>query len=316
MRRPMPMEPVPSETARVAQAVFPKGHQDLRLADALDAWCTDDALLALLPTHGQPAQPPWPLALVTILPCAEGRSDRQAAHAVRRRIEGTYVLRLELTAPGFDASVLSELRGRLRAGSAASLLLFDRLLTWGRDRHLVKAKGRQRTDSTPMLASVRALMPSTARLLGPSSTRPVQPASPVSAGRPPWITAAIPSSRCSVQPRTVGQAPSERDVCALSSATRGGRSPSGPSRNSKPYKPHDSAKRRRCFRRSMRAVLGLKAPSHAACGARACDAPATGASRGSIWDTSSRRWGGMCYGWASGSWRPRVPRPASRRSPG
>jgi transposase len=75
---------------------------------------------------------------------------------VRNRIDWKYVLRLELTDPGFDASVLSEFRARLIAG-AAECLLFDTLLTWCRDRHLVKARGRQRTDSTHILAAVRAL---------------------------------------------------------------------------------------------------------------------------------------------------------------
>jgi transposase len=93
---------------------------------------------------------------VTILQSAGGRSDRHAAHAVRSRIDWKYVLRLELTDPGFDASVLSAFRSRLLAGSAKSLL-FDLLLTWCRDRQLVKARGRQRTDSTPILAAVRAL---------------------------------------------------------------------------------------------------------------------------------------------------------------
>jgi transposase len=93
---------------------------------------------------------------VTILQFAEGLSDRQAANAVRSRIDWKYVLRLELTDPGFDASVLSEFRSRLLAGSAESLLL-DRLLAWCRDRQLVKARGRQRTDSTHILAAVRAL---------------------------------------------------------------------------------------------------------------------------------------------------------------
>ena len=68
---------------------------------------------------------------MTILQYAEGLSDRQAADAVRGRIDWKYVLRLELTDPGCDASVLSELRTRLITGAAASLL-FDTLLTWGR----------------------------------------------------------------------------------------------------------------------------------------------------------------------------------------
>jgi transposase len=87
MLRPMPIEPGPPATARVARAAFPTGSRYLRLADELDTLFTDEAFGALCPTHGQPACPPWRLALVTILPCAEGRSDRQAAHAVRSRID-------------------------------------------------------------------------------------------------------------------------------------------------------------------------------------------------------------------------------------
>jgi transposase len=156
MLRPMLIEPVPPETARVARAAFPKGHRYLRLADELDTLFTDEAFLALFPTHGQPAQPPWRLALVTLLQFAEGLSDRQAANAVRSRIDWKYVLRLELTDAGFDASVLSEFRSRLISGAAESLL-FDTLLTWCRTRQLVKARGRHRTDSTHILAAVRAL---------------------------------------------------------------------------------------------------------------------------------------------------------------
>jgi transposase len=152
----MPIEPLPPETARIARAAFPKGHRYLRLADELETLFTDEAFLALFPAHGQPAEPPWRLALVTLLQFAEGLSDRQAAHAVRSRIDWTYVLRLELTDPGFDASVLSAFRTRLIAGAAESLL-FDTVLTWCRDRQLVKAGGRQRTDSTHILAAVRAL---------------------------------------------------------------------------------------------------------------------------------------------------------------
>jgi transposase len=136
MLRPMPIEPIPPETARVARAAFPKGHRYLRLADELDTLFTDEVFGALFPTLGQPACPPWRLALVTILPFAEGLSDRRAAHAVPSRIDWKYALRLELTDPGFDASVLSAFRGRLLAGSA-EFLLFDPLLTRCRDRQLI-----------------------------------------------------------------------------------------------------------------------------------------------------------------------------------
>jgi transposase len=151
-----PVDPLPEETARVARAAFPTGHPYLRVADELGTLFTDDLFAGLYPRHGQPALAPWRLALVTILQFAEGLSDRRAADAVRSRIDWKYVLRLELTHPGFDASVLSEFRARLLDGQAERLLL-DRLREWCRGRQLLKVRGRQRTDSTHVLAKVRAL---------------------------------------------------------------------------------------------------------------------------------------------------------------
>jgi transposase len=87
MLRPTPIEPVPPETARIVWAAFPKGNRYLRLADELEMLFTDDTFQALFPRHGQPAWPPWRLAFVTLLQFAEGLSDRQAADAVRSRIE-------------------------------------------------------------------------------------------------------------------------------------------------------------------------------------------------------------------------------------
>jgi transposase len=87
---------------------------------------------------------------------AEGLSDRQAAEAVRARIDWKYALGLELTNPGFDCSVLSEFRARLVNGSAAHTLL-ERLLAVCRERGWLKARGRQRTDSTHVLGALRVL---------------------------------------------------------------------------------------------------------------------------------------------------------------
>jgi transposase len=96
------------------------------------------------------------VALATILQFAEGLSDRQAADAVRSRIDWKYLLCLELTDPGFDHTVLSEFRSRLLDGEA-ELLLFDILLSQFRELGLVGPGGKQRTDSTHVLAAIRAL---------------------------------------------------------------------------------------------------------------------------------------------------------------
>jgi len=86
----------------------------------------------------------------------EGLSDRQAAEAVRSRIDWKYALGLELADPGFDYSVLSKFRARLLAGSAEMLLL-DRMLGQFKAQGLLKARGKQRTDSTHVLAAIRTL---------------------------------------------------------------------------------------------------------------------------------------------------------------
>ena len=75
-------------------------------------------------------------------------ADRQAAEAVRARIDWKYLLGLALTDPGFDFSVLSEFRDRLLTGSAEERLL-DKLLEGCQRQGLIKARGRQRMDSTP-----------------------------------------------------------------------------------------------------------------------------------------------------------------------
>ena len=153
---PHPVGPVPEETARVAHAAFPKGTRAIRMRDAIGAMFNDDTFAPLFSGRGQPAESPWRLALVCVLQYTEGLSDRQAADAVRARIDWKYALSLALTDPGFDSSVLSEFRTRLVTGNAEQLLL-DALLTHFRAHGLLAARGRQRTDSTHVLAAIRKL---------------------------------------------------------------------------------------------------------------------------------------------------------------
>src|SRR5215210_2622398 len=151
--RPAPIGPVPAETARVARAAFPKGHPCLRLRDELGPIYDDDRFASLFPAQGRPAEAPWRLALVTVLQFADGLSDRRAADAVRDRLAWKYLLGLELTDTGFDFSVLSDFRARLVEGGAAHHLL-DALLDRCKAAGLLKPRGRQRTDSTHVLAAV------------------------------------------------------------------------------------------------------------------------------------------------------------------
>jgi transposase len=156
LRPQPPLPPVPDDTARIARAAFRRGNPYLLLRDRLGAVFADADFADLYPALGQPAYAPWRLALVTLMQFREGLSDRQAAEAVRGRIDWKYLLALELADAGFDHSILCEFRGRLLGGDAADRLL-ARLLDAAREGGLLKARGRQRTDSTHVLAAVRDL---------------------------------------------------------------------------------------------------------------------------------------------------------------
>jgi transposase len=147
---------IPEETARIARAAFPKGNPYMRIRDELGPIYNHQQFTTLFSNLGQPAEDPARLALTSIMQFAEGLSDRQAADAVRGRMDWKYALALELTDPGFDASVLSEFRDRLISGSA-EMLLFETMLNHLRERQLLKPKGRQRTDSTHVLAAIQVL---------------------------------------------------------------------------------------------------------------------------------------------------------------
>jgi transposase len=147
---------VPDETARVARAIFPDGNLYMQWYDTFGMLFADEDFIALFARDGQPALSPVRLSLVLMLQYAEGLSDRQAADAVRTRIDWKYLLCLELTDPGFHYSVLSEFRARLLEGEMEQVL-FERLLTQLRERKLLKGRGQQRTDSTQVLGAVRTL---------------------------------------------------------------------------------------------------------------------------------------------------------------
>ncbi len=154
--RPRIIPDIPEETARVAQAAFPKGNLYMKMRDAWEGIYSDEQFVDLYPADGQPSIAPWRLALVIVMQYVENLSDRQAAEAVRDRIAWKYALSLELENPGFDHSVLSEFRLRLVEHEASQRLL-DGLLNQLKAQGLLKGQRRQRTDSTHVLAAIREL---------------------------------------------------------------------------------------------------------------------------------------------------------------
>ena len=153
---PQAIQPVPPETSRVARAAFPKGNIYMTMRDELGTIYRDQDFADLFALEGQPAYCPWRLALICVMQFVAGLSDRQAAEAVRSRIDWKYALSLELSDPGFDFSILSEFRQRLLGGRAEQRLL-DKLLERCQEKGWVKARGKQRSDSTHVVGVIRLL---------------------------------------------------------------------------------------------------------------------------------------------------------------
>src|SRR4051812_45134862 len=105
-----------------SRAAFPQGNLYIKLRERVGTIIQDEDFVELFAKDGAPGLPPWRLALLTLLQFHEQLSDRQAAEAVRARIDWKYVWSLELTDAGFDFSVLSEFRARLIKGNAEELL--------------------------------------------------------------------------------------------------------------------------------------------------------------------------------------------------
>ena len=151
--QPRPWPEVPEATALVARRAFRKGALAIRVRDELGSWYEDAGFSAAYGVRGKPGLSPAQLAMVTVLQFTENLTGRQAADAVRGRLDWKYCLGLELDDEGFDDSVLAGFRERL-VGSGLERVIFSRLLERVRELGLVKAGGRQRTDSTHVLARI------------------------------------------------------------------------------------------------------------------------------------------------------------------
>ncbi len=152
--------PEPDPQIAVAIAAKYRGKRPRPLAvlirDRLGQWLGDEDFAAAFGIRGRPGWSPSRLALVTVLQRAENLTDRQAAEAVRTRIDWQYLLGLPVDDPGFDHTVLAEFRDRVVEAGLEQVAL-DALLARLVAEGLVKAGGKQRTDSTHVIAAVAAL---------------------------------------------------------------------------------------------------------------------------------------------------------------
>ncbi|MEU9983600.1 IS1182 family transposase [Streptomyces sp. NPDC050856] len=147
---------VPELTVRVARACNPHGTTAMAIRDHLNGLWSDEDFEEWYPRDGKPGLSPAQLATVSVLQFLLELSDRQAAESVRNRIDFKYAMGMELEDPGFHHSVLADFRERLAQEGRADKLL-DLALEKIRAVGLVRERGRQRTDSTHVLASVRDL---------------------------------------------------------------------------------------------------------------------------------------------------------------
>lgn len=154
---PQSLPPVPEVTVAAVQAAFPRGNLSVELRAEFGTLYDDHLFADLYPPSGRPVEvAPWRLALVMVMQYLEGLTDRQAADAVRRCMDWKYALSLELTDPGFDFTLLHDVRQRVLTHEAAQRLL-DTFLATCKARGWIKARGTQRTDSTHVLAAIRTL---------------------------------------------------------------------------------------------------------------------------------------------------------------
>jgi transposase len=149
--------PVPELTAAAVKAAFPKGNVYVDLREEFGAIYRDDLFVDFYADRGHPVEiAPWRLAMATTMQYMEGLTDRQTADAVRRCMDWKYALSLELTDPGFDFTLLHDFRQRLLSHDGAQLML-DTLLDRCKERGWIKTRGKQRTDSTYVVAAIRRL---------------------------------------------------------------------------------------------------------------------------------------------------------------
>jgi len=144
---------IPDDTARVGQAILEENDPYRLVGDQVNAFLRLKDFVSLYSELGRGAICPIILSLITLFQFLENIPDRVAANWAVTRIDWKYALHLPLTWMGFDHSNLSHFRDRL-IEHGAERLVFERVMEWVRSVGFVKKHGKQRTDSTHIIACV------------------------------------------------------------------------------------------------------------------------------------------------------------------
>lgn len=151
-----PPWPMPEEMRRIGENLLERDDPFRLIGEQLFERLNEEEFADLYSSEGKPGISPVILAFVSVFQFMEKLADRQAAQALRMRLDWKYALHLPLDYAGFDYSVLSEFRDRLLGGQAEGRV-FEKLVEQIRGLGLIKERGKQRTDSIAMLTKVRRL---------------------------------------------------------------------------------------------------------------------------------------------------------------
>jgi transposase len=185
--QPQPWPQIPEATARAARAAARRGEYPLamRIRDELGELFADAEFAEAFGARGRPGWSPGRLALALVLQKVDNLTDRAAAHRVRYGLDWKYALGLELDDEGFDPTVLSDFRAKLVEHGLEEKAL-DLLLAALERKGLLGPGGKQRTDSTHVVAAVREL--NQLELAGESVRAALEG---LAAAEPRWVAARL-----------------------------------------------------------------------------------------------------------------------------
>ncbi len=136
------------DASALCRQLVPTGSVEVFLADHRHELFPDDMFEDLFPSRrGRPSIPVDTVASVMVLQALEGLSDREAARALTDRISWKVACGLALDEEGFDYSVLTYWRSRLR-NSDRPERIFEAVRSVIEATGLLKGKTRRALDST------------------------------------------------------------------------------------------------------------------------------------------------------------------------